>query len=78
MAGLESNGVDFNMLYLYLGSYAQDLGKDTLALQCYDKLKVENLGNMLRNKILVGVTNNSSFRLITEAYTCYPKKRQTA
>ena len=72
LEGLDANSqVDLNLLYLNLGSYAVDQGNQSLALQYYSKLKVENLGNLLRFKISTGLSNGTSFRLIANAFTFY-------
>jgi energy-coupling factor transporter ATP-binding protein EcfA2 len=68
--------VDLNLLYLYLGQYAVDIGNESLALQYYSKLHVENFGNQLRFKISSGLSNNTSFALIMRAFTFYLQKGQ--
>ena len=72
------NQVDLNLLYLYLGSYALDKGDQPLALQYYSKMNVGNFGNLLRYKILTGLSNNTSFRLMGKAFTCYLQNNKPA
>jgi energy-coupling factor transporter ATP-binding protein EcfA2 len=66
-----SKQVDLNFLYLYLGYYAIEMGNQALALQYYSNLHVENFGNLLRFKIIPGLSNNTSFALIAKAYVFY-------
>jgi len=70
--------VDLNLLYLYLGSYALDKGDQVLALQYYSNLNIENFGNLLRYKILTGPINNTSFRLMQQAFLCYLQNNKLA
>lgn len=79
LAKLEaSNRVDLNFLYLYLGYYAVEKGDQSLALQYYSKLQVENLGNLLRFKISDGLSNNTSFALMAKAFTFYLQHEKQA
>ncbi|MFN5168760.1 MAG: hypothetical protein ACK5DD_03995 [Cyclobacteriaceae bacterium] len=66
-----SNRVDLNFLYLYLGYYAVEKGDQSLALQYYSKLQVENFGNLLRFKISPGLSNNTSFALMVKVFIFY-------
>jgi len=68
--------VDLNLLYLYLGHYAFERGDQPMALQYYNKLNVENFGNLLRFKIAPGITNSTSFRLMGEAFICYTQNNK--
>ncbi|MFM9837985.1 MAG: hypothetical protein ACKVOQ_06955 [Cyclobacteriaceae bacterium] len=70
--------VDLNLLYLYLGSYALDKGDQPLGLQYYSKMNIENFENLLRYKILTGLSNNTSFRLMGKAFTCYIQNNKPA
>lgn len=63
--------VDLNFLYLYLGYYAVEKGDQSLALQYYSKLRVENFGNGLRFRISPGLSNNTSFALMAKAFNFY-------
>jgi hypothetical protein len=79
LAKLEaSNRVDLNFLYLYLGYYAVEKGDQSLALQYYSKLQVENFGNLLRFKISAGLSNNTSFALMAKAFTFYLEHEKQA
>ena len=63
--------IDLNLLYLYLGSIALEKNNQDEALLYYSKLKVENFGAQLRNKILTGYLNSGSFKLMAKAFTCF-------
>jgi len=73
-----SNRVDLNLLYLYLGYYAQERGEQSLALEYYSKLRVENFGNLLRFKISPGISNNTSFALMAKVFTFYLQNEKWA
>jgi hypothetical protein len=73
-----SSLADLNLLYLYLGSYAFDQGDQSLALQYYSRLNIENFGNLLRYKISPGLSNNSSFRLMGKVFTFYLQNNKPA
>ncbi|MBS1554454.1 MAG: hypothetical protein JSU09_05980 [Bacteroidetes bacterium] len=62
--------IDMNLLYLYLGYYAQESNDSKTALEYYSKLHVENFGTNLRNKILAGYFNSNSFKMIAKAFAC--------
>jgi hypothetical protein len=53
-------------------------GDQSLALQYYSKLQVENFGNLLRFKISAGLSNNTSFALMAKAFTFYLEHEKQA
>ena len=68
--------IDLNLLYLYVGYYALEKNDEAMALKYYSKLKTENFGNLLRNRILPGYSNSSSFKLMAKAFTCFTQNNK--
>ncbi len=71
------SGMDRNLLYLHLGLYALEKKDQAAALTYYSKLKVENFGNLFRNKVLTGYSSSSSFKMLANAFTCFVENNKT-
>jgi energy-coupling factor transporter ATP-binding protein EcfA2 len=60
-------GLDFNLLYLHLGYYAQEAGDQKSMVAYYAKLQQGNLLNILRTKEFANNPNDQTFRLMAMA-----------
>lgn len=58
---------EMNLLYLYLGRYAQQAGDTSSMLNYYTKVQVNKIFNLLHVKEFDGQINDQSFRLIAFA-----------